>query len=112
MPKDICHYIYFCLDAKTRVVCAAFAEYRIAETDERYVKRAIRPDGTEGETNWIMVAGAPEEMTSTKFDVYSMGVYPENAPGEYGFSRALELFSKNELTEKFLKSAARFIPHR
>jgi hypothetical protein len=58
------------------------------------------------------VVGAPEEMTSTKFDVYSMGVYPGNAPGEFGFSRALELFFKNELTEKFLESAAKFIPHR
>ena len=105
-------HVYFCLESNTRKVVAAFSEFQIAGTHERYVKRAIHPEGPGGKTEWVLVEGAPTEMTSRKFDVYSISVESEGAFEPYGFITAIELFSNGKLTEKFLKHAANFIPHR
>ena len=112
MPEGLLVHLYFCLNASSREVVAAFSEYSLQENDQRYVKRAHHPDGPQGKTEWVLVNGAPEEMTSRKFDVYSMPIRTETAFEEYGFITAIELFAKGELTEKYLQQCANYIPHR
>ena len=105
-------YVYFCLEQRSRKVVAAFSEYRKGSTDERYVKRAFHPQDGSKRTEWLPVEGAPIEMTSRKFDVYSQSVTPFSADHEFGFLRALELFAVDELDEEFLQEGSTFIPHR
>ena len=112
MTENQLVHLYFCLEERSRKVVAAFSEFRIAETDERYVKRAHHPDGPGGRTEWLPVEGAPEEMVSTDYDVYSMPIDSDTAFDEHGFITAVELFSDGKLTEQFLEHAANFIPHR
>jgi hypothetical protein len=112
MTDDDLLYLYFCLDADTREVVAAFGEFSKSPGDQRYVMRvSYQGDGPE-EIEWILVEGAPVEMTSHDFDVYSQSVTETNASHEFGFVKALELLSAGELDEEFLIEGSTFIPHR
>lgn len=91
---------------------ASFSEFRKSTSDERYVKRAVHPDDGTHRTEWVPVDGAPVEMTSRKFDVYSQSVTNASAEHPFGFIRALELFAQGRLDEDFLREGSTFIPHR
>ena len=112
MSRNQLVHLYFCLEERSRKVVAAFSEYRIGETDERYVKRAHHTDTPGAHTEWVDVDGVPEELVSHKFDVYSMPINADTALDKYGFITALELFAKGEISEDYLRECANYIAHR